>query len=209
MSTTSLGPSTPSSSIDPLVRQLVERIDRDKDGKISTDEFGSFLTELIRRDTAPAAAAAAPAPIKVPLNPLQQDPPDETPGPRDIPPSEWTDNNAPYGITFAGFSPQNHTDLTVADLGIPGKAEKYAVYMYLLSNRVEPTRDWAPAAAKALNERYNTNVFKAIDGETLGYGTEYVHSAPNGHGMLAGTYDPHARGEFLWGWQETAISRRG
>lgn len=206
MSTTSVGASA-SSSIDPLVRQLVDRIDRDKDGKISSDEFGSFLTELIRRDAAPTPQGTAPAPIKVALNPLRQDPPDETPGPPDIPPSEWTDNNAPYGVTFAGFSPQNHTDLTVADLGIPGKAEKYAVYMYLLSNRVEPTRDWAPAAAKALNERYNTDVFKAIDGETLGYGTEYVHTAPNGHGMLPGTYDPHARGAFLWGWQDAPTKR--
>ena len=97
MSITSAGASASSSPIDPLVRQLVERIDQNKDGKISTDEFGSFLTELIRRDTAPAAAGTASAPIKVAM-----DPSDETTGPRDIPPSEWTDNNAPYGVTKDG-----------------------------------------------------------------------------------------------------------
>lgn len=203
MSTISAGASVTSSTIDPLVRQLVDRIDQNKDGQISTDEFGSFLTELIRRDTSSSASAA----IKTAIDPARQDPPDETPGPRDVPPSEWNDNNAPYGVTFAGFSPQNHTHLTVADLGVPGKAEKYAVYMYLLSNRVQPTNDWAPAAARALNERYNTDVFEAIDGETLGYGSEYVHSAPNGHGMRPGTYNPHATGEFLWGWRAAADSR--
>ena len=118
----------------------------------------------------------------------------------DIPPSQWTDNNAPYGVTFAGFSPQNHTDLTQSDLGIPGKAEKYAVYGYLLSNQVQPTSDWAPGVAAALNRKYNTTVFRAIDGETLGYGNQYVHSAPNGYGMAPGTYNPHATGEFFWGW---------
>lgn len=205
MATTSVGTSASSQPVDPLIRQLVDRIDLNKDGQISTDEFGAFLTELIRREQ----SATASTPIKAAHGPKPEDPAQDLPGPRDIPPSEWTDNNAPYGVTFAGFSPQNHTELSVADLGVPGKAEKYAVYMYLLSNRVQPTHDWAPAAAKALNERYNTNVFKAIDGETLGYGTEYVHTAPNGHGMLPGTYDPHAKGAFLWGWQDTPPTRRG
>src|SRR5471032_2143967 len=74
----------------------------------------------------------------------------------------WTDNNAPYGITFAGFSPRDHTDLTLDDLGVPGKAEKYAAYNYLLSNEVKPTSDWAQGAADALNQKYNTTAYHAI-----------------------------------------------
>ena len=38
-------------------------------------------------------------------------------------------------MTFAGFSPQNHTNLTLADLANPMNA-KYAAYNYLLSNQV-------------------------------------------------------------------------
>ena len=30
---------------------------------------------------------------------------------RNILPAHWTDNNAPYGVTFAGFTPKDHTDL--------------------------------------------------------------------------------------------------
>ncbi len=65
---------------------------------------------------------------------------------------------------------------------------------------MQPTKDWAPGVAEALNRKYNTTVFRAIDGETLGYGNQYVHSAPNGYGMAPGTYNPHATGEFFWGW---------
>jgi hypothetical protein len=53
--------------------------------------------------------------------------------------------------------------------------------------------------AAALNQKYNTTLFHAIDGESLGYGDEYIHSAPNGFGMVSGTYNPSATGEFLWG----------
>lgn len=183
-----------SSAFNPLVQQIVDRMDRDNNGQISRAELGDFLTALVaqfrevcdRPHTALSAAASA--------GPASTD----TIG-DEFPPSMWTDNNAPYGVTFAGFSPQLHRDLTLDDLGVPGKAEKYAVYHYLVTNRVEPTSDWAPAAADALNRRYNTTVYRAIDGETLGYGNEYVHSAPNGYGMLPGTYNPNARGEFFWG----------
>jgi hypothetical protein len=171
-----------------MLRQLVERIDQDKNGQISTEEFGTFLTGLLKASGQSAARLSAAL-----------DEGDST-TPREIDPAQWTANNAPYGITFAGFSPQEHTDLTLADLGIPGKAEKYAVYSYLLTNRIQPTSDWAPAAAAALNKKYNTDVYHAIDGETLGYGTEYVHSAPNGYGLLAGQYNPNATGEFFWGY---------
>jgi hypothetical protein len=186
MSTTSA--STAASGVEPMMRQLVERIDQDKNGQISTDEFGQFLTGLLKASGQSAAKLSAA---------LGEG---DTATASEIHPSQWTDNNAPYGITFAGWSPQEHTDLSLADLGIPGKAEKYAVYSYLLNNRIQPTSDWAPAAAAALNAKYNTDVYHAIDGETLGYGTEYVHSAPNGYGMHAGQYNPNATGEFFWGY---------
>lgn len=201
MSTTSVGAA---SSVDPLVKQLVERIDRNQDGQISTTEFGEFLTSLLKaHDTGgtstPRAATLLTRLTDSPPSDGASDPVVPEPWEDRVPPSTWTDNNAPYGVTFAGFSPQNHTHLTLDDLGIPGKAEKYAVYHYLLANRVQPTGDWAPSAAEALNRKYNTNVFHAIDGETLGYGSEYVHSAPNGYGMARGTYNPNATGEFFWG----------
>lgn len=186
MSTTSSTGSAP--SVDSLVRQLIERVDQDKNGQISTAEFGDFLTALLKH-----AGGSSSSQLLKGLN-------DDSATGDEIHPSQWTSNNAPYGVTFAGFSPENHTDLTLADLGIPGKAEKYAVYSYLLNNRIQPTNDWAPAAAAALNKKYNTNVYEAIDGETLKYGNEFVHSAPNGHGLLPGQYNPNATGEFFWGW---------
>ena len=197
MSTTSIGASSNAPSLDSLIDQLTNRVDANKDGKISTDEFGSFLKSLMTgMDRLPGAGAGGAGVSTVPLG---LNVATATGDAEEAPPSTWTDNNAPYGVTFAGFSPQNHTDLTLADLGIPGKAEKYAVYSYLLANKVQPSSDWAPRVADALNKKYNTTVFKVIDGETLGYGNEYVHSAPNGYGMAPGTFNPNATGEFCWG----------
>ena len=197
MSTTSIGATSHAPSLDSLIDQLTNRVDANKDGKISTDEFGSFLKSLMTgMDRLPGAGAGGAGVSTVPLG---LNVATATGDAEEAPPSTWTDNNAPYGVTFAGFSPQNHTDLTLADLGIPGKAEKYAVYSYLLANKVQPTSDWAPRVADALNKKYNTTVFKVIDGETLGYGNEYVHSAPNGYGMAPGTFNPNATGEFCWG----------
>jgi len=201
MSTTSIGATSHAPSLDSLIDQLTNRVDANKDGKISTDEFGSFLKSLMTgMDRLPGAGAGGAGVSTVPLG---LNVATATGDAEEAPPSTWTDNNAPYGVTFAGFSPQNHTDLTLADLGIPGKAEKYAVYSYLLANKVQPTSDWAPRVADALNKKYNTTVFKVIDGETLGYGNEYVHSAPNGYGMAPGTFNPNATGEFCWGCMDT------
>jgi hypothetical protein len=209
MSTTALGSatSTAASTLEPVVKKIVDRIDGNKDGQITTAEFGDFLTSLLQAHTAapPTAAgkgtpgfsadAAARSAFGIPTGTLD---PAEPAG--EFHPSTWTDNNCMNGITFAGWSPQDHTDLSLEDLGIPGKAEKYAVYHHLVTTGVQPTKDWAPAAAAALNAKYNTDVYKVIDGETLGFGNEYVHSAPNGYGMLPGTYNPSASGEFFWGW---------
>lgn len=204
MATTPVNTPPPAPSIDQLVKQLVKRVDVNKDGQISTEEFGGFLTELIRGASGTKSVTGdplkqlAPRAVQEGEQTAEDDPAvDEV---ADVDPSTWTDNNAPYGVTFAGWSPQQHRHLTLADLGVPGKAEKYAVYNYLLSNRIQPTNDWAPAAAEALNRKYQTTVYRAIDGETLGFGNEYVHSAPNGYGMRWGTYNPAATGEFFWGW---------
>lgn len=194
MSTTPIG--SPSPKLDDLVRQIVDRIDGNNDGQITRAEFGDFLTRLVTAFRPTGALTASPMTVGTSSTHAADASED------DFPPSMWTDDNAPYGVTFAGFSPQNHRDLTLADLGIPGKAEKYAVYHYLVTNKIQPTSDWAPAAAEALNRKYNTTVYRAIDGETLGYGYEYVHSAPNGYGMLPGTFNPKATGEFFWGTTE-------
>ena len=199
------GTTTNATGVDSLFQQIVKQADSNKDGQISASEFGSFLTKLIQGMQGNNATRSVSSPI------TGSDSPDPTTGStpstqptdvlpsRDILPSNWTDNNAPYGVTFAGFSPQNHTDLTLDDLGVPGKAEKYAAYNYLLSNHVQPTSAWAGSAADALNKKYNTTAYHAIDGETLGFGNEYIHSAANGYGMTHGTFNPTATGEFFWG----------
>ena len=193
MSTTTIGSSSSAPNVDSLIKQLVDKVDANKDGQISTDEFGSFLKTLLSGVAAQSGEGSASTLIGTRAL-------DATGEATEADPSTWTSNNAPYGVTYAGFSPQDHTDLTLADLGVPGKAEKYAVYSYMVANKIQPTGDWAPGVAAALNAKYNTTVFNAIDGETLGYGNEYVHSAANGYGMAAGTYNRAATGEFFWGW---------
>jgi hypothetical protein len=199
MSTTRIGAPPAAPSVDQLVKELVRKVDADKNGQISTEEFGTFLTGLLHGASGQILTAPDQTPVEVPEYPDGEGGTPFEEGP-DVHPSTWTANNAPYGITFAGWSPQNHTHLTPEDLGVPGKAEKYAVYNYLLSNRLQPTSDWAPSAAEALNRKYNTTVYRVIDGETLGFGNEYVHSAPNGHGMAPGTFNPSATGEVFYGW---------
>ena len=201
MSVKTTGTTTSTTGVDSLFQQIVKQADTNKDGQISANEFGAFLTKLIQGMQGNNATRQAFSPITAD-NPDPETPtatPTEVLPSRDILPSNWTDNNAPYGVTFAGFSPQNHTDLTLDDLGVPGKAEKYAAYNYLLSNQVQPTSDWASSAADALNKKYNTTAYHAIDGETLGFGNEYIHSAANGYGMAHGTFNPTASGEFFWG----------
>jgi len=191
MFTTSIG-STSTDSMETLVRELSAKVDANNDGQVSTGEFGAFLRTLL---SGVAGASDRGASLSAALTGV-----DANGDAIEAPASTWTDNNCQNGITFAGFSPQNHTDLVPADYLIPGKAEKYAVYSYLVANKIQPTGDWAPGVAAALNRKYNTTLYRAIDGETLGYFNEYVHSAPNGYGIPAGTYNPNATGEFFWGW---------
>jgi hypothetical protein len=198
MSVTSVGSNVSTQNdITSLVQQLVKATDKNSDGSVSVDEFADFLTQIVAGFSKPASGTkdpggktsadpGAPAGSATTLDAM-------------IDPRTWNDNNAPYGVTFAGFSPQDHTNMAKEDLKNPMNA-KYAVFDYLVSNKVEPSSSWAPGAADALNQMLGTSVFHAIDGETLGYGDEYVHSAPNGYGMPAGTYDPRMRSEFFWGY---------
>jgi len=196
MSVNSIGSNV---DISALAQQLVKATDKNRDGNVSVDEFAGFLTSVISGLSSPASKAKATDDVTT--NPAEPGTPAASATTIDslIDPKTWTDNNAPYGVTFAGFSPQDHTNLSKEDLKNPLNA-KYAVFDYLASNRVEATKDWAPAAADGLNQMLGTNIFHAIDGETLGYGDEYVHSAPNGYGMAQGTYDPRMRSEFFWGY---------
>ena len=177
-------------------------------------DFVAMLMQILRPSSAnaapsagvPAGASVSPGVAQVPVSSVTGSPATaRTPGvPQPNDPSTWNDNNAPYGVTLAGFSPQNHTDIPASalwskDPANVAKNAKYLVYNYFLENKTQPTKDWAPAAAQALNQRYGTKIFHAIDGETLGYGDEYVHSAPNGYGMQRGTFNPSATGELFWG----------
>jgi hypothetical protein len=178
-------------SEDQFIQELVSKIDANQDGRITSGELTSFLKSFLDALSSHQTGGHATG---TPQSETDSPPPD-------VLPSTWTDDNAPYGVTLAGWSPQNHTDLTLADLADPMKA-KYAVYNYLRSNRIMPDKTWATVAAEALNTKYNTTIFHAIDGETLGYGDEYVHTASNGWGLLPGQYNPSASGEFLWGWRD-------
>jgi hypothetical protein len=200
MSVNSIGSNVSAQNdITSLVQKLVSATDKNKDGSVSVDEFADFLTSIVNGFSKPTAGAKDPDKTTNDTGPSAPAAGMVTTIDGLIDPKTWTDNNAPYGVTFAGFSPQDHTNLTKEDLRNPLNA-KYAVFDYLVSNRIEATKDWAPGAADALNQMTGLNIFHAIDGETLGYGDEYVHTAPNGYGMAQGTYDPRMRSEFFWGY---------
>lgn len=95
---------------------------------------------------------------------------------------------------FFGFSPQNHQGETPTVTN-----PKYAVYNYL--QNVDPRSAWAQSAADTLNKQFNTQEFKALDGETLGYGDEYVHSGQPGGGPGSLSNPGTGAGAFTWGSQ--------
>jgi hypothetical protein len=107
------------------------------------------------------------------------------------------------GVTYAGFSPQNHQG---DDLFDPMKA-KYALQQYMVERGAltgGPDGN-AEAIASGLNARYGAaygdpNFFKAVDAETiLMPDGQYVHAAANGYGMKAGTFNPLNTSEVFWG----------
>lgn len=105
-------------------------------------------------------------------------------------------NNAPYGVTLAGFSPQNHQGADLRD----SRNAKYIAYAYLVANQIAPSKTWAAEAVPVLAAVVPSVPWTAADTETLVYGDEYIHPAPNGYGMAPGTFNPAVNAtEFLWG----------
>jgi hypothetical protein len=193
------GPAGPN-DIGQLVQRLVSAADRNKDGNLSSSEFGSFLTNLLGgvakrapdlKGTQVGSAATADA----------ADPPAAD---RSSVFNIGADAcNGFDGVTYAGFSPQDHQG---ADLFDPMKA-KYALQQYMVENGAltRGVEGNAAAIASGLNARYgaaygNPNFFKAVDAETiLMPDGQYVHAAPNGYGMKAGTFNPLNMSEVFWG----------
>jgi hypothetical protein len=194
MSTSAIG-SNSSQGLDALIQQFVERVDSNKDGQISKNEFATFLTSLLSDLSSNADSSKGTTGTGKGLTAG-----DSTPATTDAveaPPSTWTDCNGYNGYTFAGFSPQDHTELTPATLGDFGN-EKYAAFSWLVANKIDPRTDWAPAAAEALNKKYNTNAFQAVRPQKLQWRGEYIRSSENGFGMRPGQFNENAVGQFFW-----------
>jgi hypothetical protein len=188
MSVSGIGTNT---QVSQLAQQIASAIDTNADGQVTTNEFAAFLDQVLgsvgglksfAQGAATEGGGDPPQSGQVAL----------------MDPTQWTGDPSPNGVTFAGYSQLLHTDLTLDQLRTRGY-EKYLVYDYLLTNKIEPNQTWAPEAARALNGVLGADVFTATDGETLSYGNEFVHTAPNGWGLQRGTYDPLARNEFFWG----------
>lgn len=195
MSINSVGSNAP--QVDALIDRVFGQIDANKDGKLSSTEFGSFLTKMLEGMSQNSGSAgnttmATGDPV---------DPP--TPDPRPTTPQPFKPIASRY--VFAGFSPDNHLG-EVPQLNAP----KYAVYNELARLSNEPGFDksnFAATAAANLQALFGNPMgsdgqplFRAIDGETIGYGDEYVHYAPTGYGLRPGQYDATAPGEFFWGF---------
>lgn len=109
------------------------------------------------------------------------------------------------GVTYAGFSPQDHQGANLFD---PMQA-KYALQQYMVQNGALAggAGGNAQQIADALNQMYgkaygNDKFFTAQDAETiLMPDGQYVHAAPNGYGMQKGTYNPDNQSEVFWGYQ--------
>jgi len=187
-----------SSSLSSVADTVFQQIDTDQDGKLSASEFGAFLTKLLgglsgtvqKQAKASASDGASTAGSGTSI--------DLAAGPQPFQPIACR-------YVFAGFCPDNHLGETPTVT-----APKYAVYNELATLANDPSFDPKNFAAKAaadLNQLFGNPkgsdgqpLFRAIDGETLGYGDEYVHYAPTGYGLQAGAYNPEAPGEFFWGY---------
>jgi hypothetical protein len=189
-------------NVEQLVQRLVSQADVNKDGQLSSTEFGSFLTHLIEGVSAkvPNVAGsnygAASAPLKplAPINPIDR-PLDA--GTLTIGADACNGFNR---ITYCGFSPQDHQG---ADLKDPMNA-KYALQQYLIDTNAN-LNGGAQGIVDALNQKYgaaygNAKFFTAIDTETIMMPDgQYVHYAPNGYAMAHGTFNPMNTGEVFWG----------
>jgi hypothetical protein len=186
--------------VEQLVQRMVSQADANKDGQLSSSEFGSFLTHLIEgisskttanvsgSNNAAASAATAPSTPAAPLS---------TATTLTIGADACNGFN---NITYCGFSPQNHQG---ANLNDPMNA-KYALQQYLIDTNAN-LNGGAQSIAEALNQKYGAaygdpNFFTATDTETIMMPDgQYVHYAPNGYAMSSGTYNPLNTGEVFWG----------
>jgi hypothetical protein len=189
-------------NVEQLVQRLVTQADLNKDGQLSSTEFGSFLTHLIEGVSAkvPNVTGSNYATATAPLAKI--DPSD--------PPTGLSDSgtltigadacNGFNRITYCGFSPQDHQG---ADLNDPMNA-KYALQQYLIETNAD-LNGGANGIVDALNQKYgaaygNSKFFTAIDTETIMMPDgQYVHYAPNGYAMARGTFNPMNAGEVFWG----------
>jgi hypothetical protein len=189
-------------NVEQLVQRLVSQADLNKDGQLSSTEFGSFLTHLIEGVSAkvPNVAGSNYATASAPLAKV---------GPTD-PPAGVSDArtlivgadacNGFNRITYCGFSPQDHQGANLSD---PMNA-KYALQQYLIDTNAN-LNGGAQAIVDALNQKYgaaygNANFFTATDAETIMMPDgQYVHYAPNGYAMAGGTFNPTNTGEVFWG----------
>jgi hypothetical protein len=184
---------TANTNVEQLVQRLVSQADLNKDNQLSSTEFGSFLTHLIEGIAAKvpnvagsnySAAGAAPAGVS-------------DSGTLTIGADACNGFN---GITYCGFSPQDHQGANLSD---PMNA-KYALQQYLIDTNAN-LNGGAQAIVDALNQKYgaaygNANFFTATDAETIMMPDgQYVHYAPNGYAMAGGTFNPMNTGEVFWG----------
>jgi len=179
-----------STNLSSVADNVFHQIDTDKDGKLSAAEFGTFLTKLLGGLSGSVQAKATTAAVGPGL--------DLSAGPQPFQPIACR-------YVFAGFCPENHLNETPTVT-----APKYAVYNELATLSNDPSFDpknFASKAAADLNQLFGNPtwtdgqpLFRALDGETLGYGDEYVHYAPTGYGLQPGAYNPEAPGEFFWGY---------
>jgi hypothetical protein len=197
------------SNVEQLVQRLVTQADLNKDGQLSSTEFGSFLTNLIEGVSAkvPNVSGANYATASATLT---ADPP--------VPPTGASGSgfltigadacNGFNRITYCGFSPQDHQG---ADLNDPMKA-KYALQQFLVETNAD-LNGGAEGIADALNQKYGAaygdpKFFTAIDTETIMMPDgQYVHYAPNGYAMANGTFNPMNTGEVFWGATGEPYSR--
>jgi len=186
-------------NVDQLVQRLVSQADINKDGQLSSSEFGSFLTHLLEgvepklSNIAGSNRAAASA--------SQGDEPQA--GALDFSSTLTVGADACNGfngITYCGFSPQDHKG---ANLNDPMNA-KYALQQFLVETNAN-LNGGAQGIVDTLNQKYgvlygDANFFTATDAETIMMPDgQYVHYAPNGYAMASGTYNPLNTGEVFWG----------
>jgi hypothetical protein len=185
-------------NVDQLVQRLVSQADVNKDGQLSSTEFGAFLTHLLEGLSAKVPTISDSSHTAITPDPVPSPPAGAFPsGILNIGADGCNGFNS---ITYCGFSPQNHQG---ADLNDPMNA-KYALQQYLIDTNAN-LNGGAQGIADSLNQKYGVaygdpKFFTATDTETIMMPDgQYVHYAPNGYAMGRGTYNPLNTGEVFWG----------